>query len=190
MDIRALMDSARSRGLTFHIEGDRIKVEAPVEPDNETKALLDRLRGHRDELRRVLLAPPCWNCGATMSPTHEQHLCLLELCQVGVTKGLAVSEQNNSLAEALAAILKPIVKEAVQEAMNLNPRGTMQVGIADKSFLTVKQAAETSGLGSSTIRLLIRKRQLRAQKVGRRVLIKRSDLESFLEANPIRSERQ
>ena len=40
-------------------------------------------------------------------------------------------------------------------------------------------------LGASTIRLAIRKRQLRAQKVGRRVLVKRNDLESFLEANPI-----
>ena len=49
----------------------------------------------------------------------------------------------------------------------------------------MKQAAETSGLGASTIRLAIRKRQLRAQKVGRRVLVKRGDLEMFLEANPI-----
>jgi len=40
-------------------------------------------------------------------------------------------------------------------------------------------------LGASTIRLAIRKRQLRAQKVGRRVLVKRGDLEMFLEANPI-----
>lgn len=94
-------------------------------------------------------------------------------------------EPNNSLAEALAAIIEPIVKKAVLEAMNLHLGGAMQAGPAEKSFLTVKQAAETSGLGVSTIRLLIRKRQLRAQKVGRRVLIKRNDLESFLEANPI-----
>ena len=32
-------------------------------------------------------------------------------------KGLTVSERDNSLSEALAAILKPIVKEAVREAM-------------------------------------------------------------------------
>jgi excisionase family DNA binding protein len=97
-----------------------------------------------------------------------------------------MNDPNNSLAEALAAILKPIVKEAVREAMNLNPRGAIEAGVAQKAFLTVKQAAEHSGLGSSTIRLLIRKRQLGAQKVGRRVLIKRTDLERFLEANPIR----
>ena len=103
-----------------------------------------------------------------------------------MTKGLSVSDQDNSLAEALAAILKPIVKEAVREAMNLNLGGAMNAGAAEKSFFTVKQAAETSGLGVSTIRLLIRKRQLKAQKVGRRVLIKRNDLEIFLESDPIR----
>jgi excisionase family DNA binding protein len=96
-----------------------------------------------------------------------------------------MNEPDKSLAEALAAIIKPIVKEAIREAMNPNPRRAMEAGVADKTFLTVKQAAETSGLGSSTIRLLIHKRKLRAQKVGRRVLIKRSDLERFLEANPI-----
>jgi excisionase family DNA binding protein len=96
-----------------------------------------------------------------------------------------MNELNNFLAEALAAIIKPIVKEAMREVLNLNSRGPMQASVADRSFLTVKQAAVTSGLGSSTIRLLIRKRQLKAQKVGRRVLIKTSDLERFLEANPI-----
>jgi excisionase family DNA binding protein len=95
-----------------------------------------------------------------------------------------MTEPNNSLAEALTAIIKPIVKEAVREAMNLNSRSAAQTA-ADKVFLTIKQAAETSGLGASTIRLVIRKRQLRAQRVGRRVLLKKSDLESFLEANPI-----
>ena len=99
--------------------------------------------------------------------------------------GMTAYESNNALAEALAAILKPIVKEAVSEAMNLHSNGATQSIATNKSFLTVKQAAEISGLGSSTIRLAIRRRQLRAQKVGRRVLVKRSDLESFLQANPI-----
>jgi excisionase family DNA binding protein len=98
----------------------------------------------------------------------------------------AMNDPNNSLAEALAAILKPIVKEAIREAMGVSELEARLGTSTDKAFLTVKQAAETSGLGSSTIRLLIRKRQLRAQKVGRRVLIKRTDLERFLEANPIR----
>ena len=96
-----------------------------------------------------------------------------------------MSPSEISLAEALAAIIKPIVKEAVREAMSLSRGGGSEAGATSKSFLTVRQAAETSGLGISTIRLLIRRRQLPAQKVGQRVLIKRSDLEKFLEANPM-----
>lgn len=91
---------------------------------------------------------------------------------------------NNSLAEALAAIIKPIVREAV-EALKYSAQGRGESGSNDNSFLTVKRAAATSGLGASTIRLAIRRRQLRAQKVGRRVVIKRSDLEAFLESNPV-----
>src|SRR5688572_28053705 len=95
-----------------------------------------------------------------------------------------MSNQNNSLAEALAAIIKPIVMEAVHDAMNLIPESKQRV-VSDKSFLTVKQAAGTSGLGASTIRLYIRKRKLKAQQVGRRVIINRTDLEKFLESMPI-----
>jgi excisionase family DNA binding protein len=96
---------------------------------------------------------------------------------------------SNSLAEALAAIIKPIVTEAVREAMTLI-RGSKELSIPHKSFLTIEQAAETSGLGASTIRLYIRKRYLRAQKVGRRVLVKRTDLEMFLESHPVEPIRE
>jgi len=57
MDIRSLVEAARAKGLAFHVEGDRIKVEAPLEPDLETKALIDTLRGHKAEVRQILLAP-------------------------------------------------------------------------------------------------------------------------------------
>jgi excisionase family DNA binding protein len=95
-----------------------------------------------------------------------------------------MADPNNSLAEVLAAIIKPIVQEAVREALNSNSCAAIP-SVVNKSFLTIKQAAETSGLGASTIRLAIRRRQLRAQRVGRRVLVKRSDLETFLQADPI-----
>ncbi|MFQ5853573.1 MAG: helix-turn-helix domain-containing protein [Candidatus Binatia bacterium] len=49
----------------------------------------------------------------------------------------------------------------------------------------MKEAANLSRLGQSTIHLLIRKRQLKAHQVGSRVIIKRSDLERLLEAHPI-----
>jgi hypothetical protein len=65
VDIRALVDSAQARGLSFYLEGDKIKVEAANEPDPETMAILEQLRGHREELKRIMAGPPCWNCGAT-----------------------------------------------------------------------------------------------------------------------------
>ena len=71
MDIRTLVDTARAKGLAFHVEGDRIKVEADSEPDAETKALIESLRDHKDELRRVPAGPPCWGCGATMTTTKD-----------------------------------------------------------------------------------------------------------------------
>lgn len=71
METRTLVDRAKARGVTFSIDGDRIVVEARTEPDNETKALLETLRGQRDELRRVLTSPACWNCGATMVRTQD-----------------------------------------------------------------------------------------------------------------------
>jgi excisionase family DNA binding protein len=97
-----------------------------------------------------------------------------------------MSSTNNSLAEAFADIIKPIVEEALRQALNTNSREEPPEAFAHKGFLTVKEAAGYSGLGSSTIRLYIRKRRLQTHKVGRRVLIKRTDLEAFLEANAIR----
>ena len=77
--------------------------------------------------------------------------------------------------------------EAVQEAMGRDPISFNQKASPATAFLTIRQAAEASRLGTSTFRLLIRRRELQAQKVGRRVLVKRNDLESFLESAPIQA---
>jgi excisionase family DNA binding protein len=61
----------------------------------------------------------------------------------------------------------------------------MKTKQALKPFLTLKEAAELSRLAPSTIRLLFRQRKQRGNQVGRRVIIKTSDLEKFREANPI-----
>lgn len=71
MDVRALVQSVKAKGVEFKIDGDRIKVEARTEPDGETKAVLETLRRHRDELRRILISPACWNCGAIMTRTKD-----------------------------------------------------------------------------------------------------------------------
>jgi excisionase family DNA binding protein len=55
----------------------------------------------------------------------------------------------------------------------------------DKGYFTMKEAAACSGLGASTIRLHIRHGRLAVQRVGRRILIKRSDLDFFLQSETI-----
>ena len=94
-----------------------------------------------------------------------------------------MSEHGATLETALESLLRRIVREEMATAIGTrNHKASEATG---KPYLTVKEAAAASGLGASTIRLYIRKRQLRAQQVGRRVLIKRSDLNLFLESQPI-----
>jgi len=84
--------------------------------------------------------------------------------------------------------LKALIQEGVEKAVGRNGYGRVGSGRpseASRPYLTVKEAAEMSRLAPSAIRLYIRKRELKAHRVGRRVIIKRIDLEGFLEAHPI-----
>jgi excisionase family DNA binding protein len=47
-------------------------------------------------------------------------------------------------------------------------------------YLTVKEAADVTRLAPSTIRLFIRKGELKAQKVGRRIILRRAEIEKLL----------
>jgi excisionase family DNA binding protein len=51
---------------------------------------------------------------------------------------------------------------------------------ATPPYLTVLEAADLTRLAVSTIRLYIRKGRLKAQKVGRRVILSRAEVEKFL----------
>ncbi len=103
-----------------------------------------------------------------------------------------MSKPNNTpslLGEAFRSELEEIVKKSIQEAMTQNGHGgkvslRMLINML-KPYLTIKEAAKVSRLGPSTIRLFIRKRELKAHQVGSRVIIKRTDLEGFLESHPI-----
>ncbi len=96
-----------------------------------------------------------------------------------------MSETTPSLfSEAFRAELRDIVKEAIQAA-NQNGNENKRPVEAANPYLTVKEAANLSRLGQSTIRLMIRKRELKAHQVGSRIIIRRTDLEKFLEAYPI-----
>jgi len=56
---------------------------------------------------------------------------------------------------------------------------------AAKPFLNVAEAAELARVAQSTIRLYIRKGKLKPQRVGRRIVISRGELERFLGAAPV-----
>ena len=55
MDARNLIKTLKRRGLNLWVDGDRIRIAAPQEPDRETKALLDELRQHKAEVIEALI---------------------------------------------------------------------------------------------------------------------------------------
>jgi len=54
---------------------------------------------------------------------------------------------------------------------------------ATRPYLSVDEAADLGRVASSTIRLYIRKGHLQPQKVGRRIIIARAELDRFLSLN-------
>jgi excisionase family DNA binding protein len=56
-----------------------------------------------------------------------------------------------------------------------------------KPYLSIREAADYGRLAPQTIRLYIRKGRLKAQKVGRRVIVNRAELAKFLEAKSTRT---
>jgi excisionase family DNA binding protein len=89
------------------------------------------------------------------------------------------------LGEALLQAIRQAVREEFIAVLHSHGQRIDGNDGPEDAFLTIKEAARLSRIAPSTIRLYIRQRRLRAQKVGRRVIIKRADLEAFLSANPI-----
>jgi excisionase family DNA binding protein len=83
----------------------------------------------------------------------------------------------------LRKLIREEVKTAIIAVGNRNPKA--ESGAGPKVYLTVKEAADFARVAPSTIRLYIRKRQLGARKVGRRVIVAKGDLEDFLGRNPL-----
>ncbi len=95
------------------------------------------------------------------------------------------SSTHTVLGEALLQAIRQAVREEIRAVYGQNGHQDKRSVETANPYLTVKEAAKLSRLGSSTIRLYIRKRELRACQVGSRVIIKRVDLEKFLESRPI-----
>ena len=95
------------------------------------------------------------------------------------------SKNSALLGEALLEAIRGAVRLEIRAALTENGHGSQKPTETPKCYLTIKEAADISRLGPSTIRLFIRKRELKAHQVGSRVIIKRTDLEGFLESHPI-----
>ena len=90
------------------------------------------------------------------------------------------------LGEALLIGIRQVVREKLQALIKPSflPHPYDKPRRINKPYLNVKEAAKMATLAPSTVRLYIRKGKLKAQKVGRRVLIAKADLEDFLRMNP------
>ncbi len=95
------------------------------------------------------------------------------------------SKNNALLGEALLETIRQAVRVEIRAALTENGHEGEKPTEIPKCYFTIEEAAKFSLLGPSTIRLYIRKRELKAHQVGRRVIIKRTDLEGFLESHPI-----
>lgn len=96
--------------------------------------------------------------------------------QANITSGPSI------VGEALLSAIRQVFREELRAVINITslPRPSDQPRRINKTHLSVKEAAKMASLAPSTIRLYIRKGELKAHKVGRRVLIAKADLESFL----------
>jgi excisionase family DNA binding protein len=58
------------------------------------------------------------------------------------------------------------------------------VQVVDDELLTLPEIAHTLGMNPSTVRLWVRERRLPAEKVGRKWMVRRADLEQMLAEQP------
>ena len=56
--------------------------------------------------------------------------------------------------------------------------------VVDDELLTLPEIAQTLGMNPSTVRLWVREGRLPAEKVGRRWMVRRTDLEQMLAEQP------
>ena len=58
--LRTLVESAEEKGLRLFLEEGKVMVQAPQSLDRDAEALLEKLRGHREEIKALLSqsAPP------------------------------------------------------------------------------------------------------------------------------------
>ena len=54
MSVQVLLDRAKAQGLNVSLEGSKLKVRAPREPEGEARALIEELRQRKQEILEAL----------------------------------------------------------------------------------------------------------------------------------------
>ena len=95
--------------------------------------------------------------------------------------------------KAQQALWAEIARDKLEQSQIAHSRVTStavphaRLSSLDSPYLSVKEAAALTRLSPSNVRLLIRRGKLRAQHVGRRIIIKREDAQGIIEnAEPSR----
>ena len=94
-----------------------------------------------------------------------------------------MNEVGKILGDAFLEAIRQAVREEYQALMSQNGHRCKIVTEPAKSYFKIAEAAKFSCLADSTIRFYMRKGQLKALKVGSQVIIKREDLDTFLETH-------
>jgi excisionase family DNA binding protein len=87
-------------------------------------------------------------------------------------------------AKAHQAMVEEVIRDALEQAQKSLTKPPNDRNDTYGPNLSVKQAADFSSVAASTIRLMIRKGRLPVQRFGRRVIIKREDMERLMQRSP------
>jgi excisionase family DNA binding protein len=87
-----------------------------------------------------------------------------------------VTDLRSHFAPELVAAIEQLVDERVAAALEERPEGS------SSPWLTVPEAADYLRTSERTVQRLLKRRRIRTSAIGRRRLLRREDLDTFMEA--------
>ena len=78
---------------------------------------------------------------------------------------------------------REVIRQEILSVINIKNQTTTDTdSLGDRPYLTISEAAKFTTLAASTIRLHVRRGKLKAERVGKRRMIARAELDRFLTA--------
>ena len=88
--------------------------------------------------------------------------------------------------------VRTIVREEVQAALRETGQRLQEPAVASPEFLTIPQVANLLGVTEPTVRGWVQRGELHATRIGvkgRRYVVKRGDLDAYIEGQPVTRQR-